>query len=205
MLTLPTVNRERLPVEKGSFDATNVTLATVGARLLAARRRKGIGQEELGAQIGVHAKTVSRWENDKQPPELHHIEKLAGALGVSVDWLRHGERGGAAPGIASLGEASARYGHPALPRQVRLMALDFEREALQKGADEAFMRYVRTSFDDPDYVALFAGGPDESPMTDEEAIDEMKAHIAELRAILKRRLARARALSGKLAPKDGDE
>ena len=93
----------------------------------------------------------------------------------------------------------------ALPRQLRLMALDFEREALEKGADEAFMRYVRNSFADPDFVALFAGGPDESPMTAEEAIDDMKAHIAELRSILKTRLKRAREKSGKLAPKELDE
>lgn len=85
------------------------------------------------------------------------------------------------------------------------MALDFEREALTAGADEAFMRYVRNSFADPDFAALFAGGPDESPMTDQEAIDEMEAHIAELRAILKMRLKRARERSSKPVPKELDQ
>ena len=203
MSTLLSVNRERLPARDGSLDATNVTLGTIGARILAARRRKGIGQEELGSAVGVHAKTVSRWENDKQPPELHHVERLAAVLGVTMAWLRHGEPPSTA---AVLGEKQPGYdrGHD-LPRQLRLMALDFEREALKAGADEPFMRYVRNSFADPDFVALFGGGPDESPMTAEEAIDDMKAHIAELRAILKTRLRRARERSGTLAPREDEE
>ena len=160
----------------------------------------------LAQVVGVDPATVSQWRSDKFPPSDDRLAAIAKALSVDPAWLRYGgaARNGRAGKAGEQGGAEHERARD-LPRQLRLMALDFEREALQKGADEAFMRYVRNSFADPDFVALFAGGPDESPMTAEEAIDDMKAHIAELRSILKTRLKRAREKSGKLAPRGDDD
>ena len=168
------------------------------------REAADLTQAQLAERIGKSRGTIIAWEDPERPtmPSEADMDVVARTLSTTKAALRYGDTAGMRGGP---GDASGRREHATLPRRLRMMALDFEREALEKGADEAFMRYVRTSFDDPDYVALFAGGPDESPMTEDEAIDEMKAHIAELRAILKRRLARARAQSGKLAPKEDEE
>jgi hypothetical protein len=126
--------------------------------------------------------------------------EIARILDVSPEWLYTGsgklppveQRQAARPGYV-LRENVATYSDPAmLPRQLRMMALDFEREALSVGADEAFLRYVRSAFSDPDFTALFAGGPDESPMTPEEEREEMQAVVAEMRALLAVRLRHAR-------------
>lgn len=148
-------------------------------------------QLDAAQEAGISRVTLSRYENGRQRPPHDIVVRLQ-----TLYRSRITRPGSSAPRPGST--APNREGE--LPRQLRLMALDFEREALQKGADDAFMRYVRSSFADPDFVALFAGGPDESPMTAQEAIDDMKAHINELRAILKTRLERARQRSGKLAP-----
>lgn len=165
---------------------------TLGSRLRMRMAEAGVSNARLAALVGVDPATVSQWRTDKFPPSDENLAALARALSVEASWLRYGAR-------RDKGDRS--HERPIdLPRQLQLMALDFEREALEAGADAAFMRYVRSSFRDPDYVALFGGGPDESPMTADEARDEMKAHIAELRAILKRRLERFAEDSGKLAP-----
>jgi transcriptional regulator with XRE-family HTH domain len=163
------------------------------------REAADLTQAQLAEAIGKSRGSVIAWEDPERAtmPSEADLATVAAVLKTTNSQLRYGPSTIVLPHHG--GSGSARR-ETELPRQLRLMALDFEREALQKGADEPFMRYVRSSFSDPDFVALFAGGPDESPMTAEEAIDDMKAHIAELRAILKTRLARARRISGKLAP-----
>lgn len=185
----------------------------------------GLRNSAVAKHLDVHINTVSKWRSGSQIPSETQMHALAGLLRVSAGWLRYGppEAEQSAPGVGNAPHAGHRVAeHPELlqfaqelsrrdreldaeprrnlPRQLRLMALDFEREVLERGADEPFFRYVHSSFSDPDFVALFAGGPDESPMTEQEAVDEMHAHIAELRAILDRRLQRAHEHSGKVAP-----
>jgi hypothetical protein len=159
-------------------------------------KRAGLKNPAVAEAAGVHPTTVSRWRSDTQLPEeaqLDAVVALLAARGVAVTaaWLRYGDQSPANGGrVQATGYPPTVHVTKDLPRQLRLMALDFEREALEAGADEPFMRYVRSSFGDPDFVALFGDGPDERPMTAEEAVDEMKAHVAELRAILERRLKR---------------
>lgn len=55
------------------------------------REAKGMTQSELGEQIGVSSKAVSKWETAKGLPDIALIEPLAGALGVSVMELMSGD------------------------------------------------------------------------------------------------------------------
>ena len=56
-------------------------------RITALRKSKGLTQAELGAQIGVSAKTVSKWETGRSYPDILLLPRLAAALGVTVDAL----------------------------------------------------------------------------------------------------------------------
>ena len=49
------------------------------------RKRAGLSQAELAAQIGVTNKAVSKWENGKAKPSTEMIRKLATLFQVSVD------------------------------------------------------------------------------------------------------------------------
>ena len=65
-----------------------VDFTLLGARLLGARRRRGLKQKELAQQTGVHPVTLSRIEHGNFPTvSLELIARLAGTLGVSVDYL----------------------------------------------------------------------------------------------------------------------
>lgn len=66
-------------------------LRTLGARLQAAREKKGIGQSELARRIGVVATTAWRWEHDRCTPRPADLDRLAEELGVSAEWLRAGD------------------------------------------------------------------------------------------------------------------
>ena len=60
---------------------------TMGARIAALRKEKGMTQLELARQMNVTDKAVSKWERDKAAPDIHSIPKLAQLLGSTVDEL----------------------------------------------------------------------------------------------------------------------
>lgn len=62
----------------------------IDSRIAKARREKGLTQSRLAQLVGVEPHTVSRWERGQQSPTAH-ADKLADALGVSLDWLVRGE------------------------------------------------------------------------------------------------------------------
>jgi len=61
-----------------------------GATIKNLRERKGLTQAQLGQQIGVGSKAVSKWETAKGLPDITLIEPLAQALDVSVAELMSG-------------------------------------------------------------------------------------------------------------------
>ena len=55
------------------------------------RERRKMTQAELGEQIGVSSKTVSKWETGKGLPDISLLQPLAQALGISLIELMNGE------------------------------------------------------------------------------------------------------------------
>lgn len=64
----------------------------IGVFLSELRREKNLTQEELGEQIGVTNKTVSRWENGNYLPPVEILQILSSLYGVSINELLSGER-----------------------------------------------------------------------------------------------------------------
>lgn len=65
--------------------------ATLGKRIAALRRDKGLKQDDLAQQLGVTPQAVSKWENDQTCPDITLLPQLAQIMGVSVDELLSGK------------------------------------------------------------------------------------------------------------------
>jgi transcriptional regulator with XRE-family HTH domain len=65
---------------------------TLGKRIAALRREKGLKQDELAEKLGVSAQAVSMWENDQTCPDISLLPLLAKTLGVTVDELLSGKQ-----------------------------------------------------------------------------------------------------------------
>ena len=63
---------------------------TLGERVRQARERAGLDQAALAAAVGVHAKTVSKWENDHQAPTDDMLAAIARALETEPSVLAYG-------------------------------------------------------------------------------------------------------------------
>jgi len=64
---------------------------TLGKRIAALRRQKGLKQDVLAEQLGISPQAVSKWENDQTCPDISLLPELAKILGVSVDELLSGK------------------------------------------------------------------------------------------------------------------
>lgn len=64
---------------------------TIGRRIAALRKQKGMTQDELAEKMGVSPQAVSKWENDISCPDISILPSLARELGVTVDALLSGE------------------------------------------------------------------------------------------------------------------
>src|SRR5487761_1950907 len=58
-----------------------------GKRLTQARKKKGISQEELAAQLKTKGPVIGRYERDEMKPSIEAATKMAQLLDVSLDWL----------------------------------------------------------------------------------------------------------------------
>ena len=64
---------------------------TVGARILAARKEKGLSQSDLVCE-GVSESLISLAEKGKRNISVTAIRKIAAKLGVDAIWLETGDR-----------------------------------------------------------------------------------------------------------------
>ena len=62
-----------------------------GATIKQLREKQNLTQAELGEQIGVSSKTISKWETAKGLPDITLLQPLAQALGISVIELINGQ------------------------------------------------------------------------------------------------------------------
>lgn len=65
---------------------------TIGNRIAALRREKGLKQDELSQMLAVSPQAVSKWENDQACPDISLLPKLAKIFGISVDELLSGKQ-----------------------------------------------------------------------------------------------------------------
>lgn len=107
-----------------------------GARVRERRLALGLTQADLATRSGLSQEAISRLENGRirglmQPTQ----DALAGALGVSVEWLRGGDD--VAPG------EPAR----AVPARPAAAATAAATEALDEAAEDPLMRAASQAFD----------------------------------------------------------
>ena len=60
---------------------------TLGKRIVANRKKKGMTQDQLAEKLGITAQAVSKWENDQSCPDIAMLPKLAEIFGISTDAL----------------------------------------------------------------------------------------------------------------------
>ncbi len=65
---------------------------TLGKRIAALRREKGLKQDELAEKLGVSPQAVSKWETEQTCPDISILPLLAKILNVSVDELLSGKQ-----------------------------------------------------------------------------------------------------------------
>lgn len=64
----------------------------IGNFLSELRREKGLTQEQLGNELGVSNKTVSRWETGTYLPPVEILQMLSAEYDVSINEILSGER-----------------------------------------------------------------------------------------------------------------
>ena len=64
----------------------------IGAFLAELRKERNLTQDELGMQIGVTNKTISRWENGNYLQQVEMLQILSNKFDVSINEILNGER-----------------------------------------------------------------------------------------------------------------
>ena len=65
---------------------------TIGAFLKALRKEKGITQEQMGEELGVSGRTISRWETGSNMPDISLLVEIAKFFDVSIPEIIKGEK-----------------------------------------------------------------------------------------------------------------
>ena len=86
---------------------------TMGARISARRKDKGLTQEALANILGVSNQAVSKWESDACCPDIALLPQLVDALEMTLDEL-----------IATI------HSHPTVTETIREAALHAEKRAI---------------------------------------------------------------------------
>ena len=69
-----------------------MTQNNIGTFIQLSRKTKGLTQKELGDEIGVSDKTISKWENGNSIPDTAMLAPLCHSLDISVNELLSGEK-----------------------------------------------------------------------------------------------------------------
>ena len=59
----------------------------ISKKIKALRKTRGITQEQLAEKLGVQRATISNYEIGRRSPHIKDLEKIADALGVSLDYF----------------------------------------------------------------------------------------------------------------------
>ena len=63
----------------------------IGTRIRAIRRERGLTQDELADQVGVSRSAVAQWETGRTGQVTGNLSRIAGVLGVNVEYLMVGD------------------------------------------------------------------------------------------------------------------
>lgn len=78
---------------------------TMGARIKALRKRKGMNARDLAATFHISPSAVSMWEHDETRPDQAKLQGLARVLGTTIEYLLHGTTRAGGKSAASDGAA----------------------------------------------------------------------------------------------------
>ena len=67
-------------------------MSGLGETLLVARKAQGLTQDDVCDMLDIKQATLSRYENDQRVPDEDTLAKFASIYGVTVDFLRYGQR-----------------------------------------------------------------------------------------------------------------
>ena len=163
------------------FDAVEI-----GRRISRLRKEKDMTQPALADCMGVSFQAVSNWERGASMPDIGKLPELAQALGVSVDELLGGGRGGEF--IRSVMDGSeesfvktqrvtlseAGEAAPLLkPRQVKRIVQAIEEETEQRKSEETQQSEAKAS-DAVQFESLLAL----APFLEEDYLDELAGRLS---------------------------
>lgn len=102
---------------------------SLGERIKENRKAKKLTQKQLAELLGgIDHSTVSKWESDTYEPDTTSLNKLAGILGVTVDYL--------------IGGKNNKPTDDELDPEVRTLARDFK--SLQPGDKELLKNLIKS-------------------------------------------------------------
>ena len=99
-------------------------MKTLGERIKELREMNGLTQQELGKELFVSDKAVSKWETDKNEPEVGMLVKMAEIFHISMDYLTIGENGDKRVEILSKIEIACKEDNLALLDGIDLDSVD---------------------------------------------------------------------------------
>lgn len=125
-----------------SSEVSGMDPVKIGKRIAELRRKEGLTQEALGEKLGVSNKTISRWENGNDMPDIEMLPLLAREFKISIDELLGGE--------GKQRNASARTGTQRKAQSFRHRKTRFrwksEKRIFRKSGAKNISRYSRCSF-----------------------------------------------------------
>jgi transcriptional regulator with XRE-family HTH domain len=62
-------------------------ILTLGEKILALRKQRGLSQEDLAAMLTITRQAISRWEQGEAVPDMENIVRLSETFGVTTDYL----------------------------------------------------------------------------------------------------------------------
>ena len=65
---------------------------TLGERIKAARKQRGMTQRELAQKVGISVNSLSRYETGERQPNIETLSKIAEALGVDPVEITYGKQ-----------------------------------------------------------------------------------------------------------------
>lgn len=101
-----------------------------GKRLLEARKRKGVSQEDIANDLGTKGPVIGRYERDEMKPSIDVAAKMAELLDVSLDYL--------------VGKTDVHLDGKVLNRIVEIQKLNAEEEKTVFSLLDVYLRDTKT-------------------------------------------------------------